>query len=218
MVVALLYLLTQSWYLCPEYLKPIPPTTKWWDRSANYAAQVMGIMLSFQVLHSVLPQLFGSTFRPAIYKRNFFVLFYCLMLFCLSFIVLMGPNIVGCLLRVNCGKLSVLEKMNIRLTPGLLNILGFFGDNALFGYEYSPHNLISMEFRVTLWCLGMINGACLVGWEYFIVVGKSLPLLNIRLRKRWSVNMKKEKEDALSDFEDEEEDHEDEDDQKRMLR
>ncbi|KAJ3396598.1 hypothetical protein HDU92_002546 [Lobulomyces angularis] len=178
-VVAFVTLYKQPFFKCHEFDASASNIALWWLLGDNYEAAVLGLMVLFQFINSAATVNFGYKFRASWYKNYTLVIVYFLEMAFVCFLVLAGPNPVGCFFRINCGSVNILEKeFNIKPyweIPQYNNIAG--------------HNIIPEYFRTTLLILGLTNSLLNILFERLVVIG---PIGEIFKKKFGVKNKEKE--------------------------
>ncbi|RKP09111.1 hypothetical protein THASP1DRAFT_14697, partial [Thamnocephalis sphaerospora] len=161
LVGAFALLFRQPWFRCNEFDGAAIDNTKWWLMGDNYEAEMIACITLFQFLTAAAAYNFGHHFRRAWWRNYLFVGAWCAILALLSYIVIAPPNPVGCLFRINCGD------------PDVLVDLGYPQPSWTIERYNSPlgHNVMPEHYRWLIWGYAMINMACGIAFERFVVLG-----------------------------------------------
>jgi cation-transporting ATPase 13A3/4/5 len=154
-------LFQQDWFRCNEFDATLVDITYWWVLGDNFEMATLSTVAFYQVIIAAASFNFGHYFRRGwIYNWRFVLI--CLALYTLiSYALLADPNVVGCLLRINCGN------------PDTLTRNGYAVPASTFSEFMSTlgHNVFPLQYRLQLFVLCVLNGLTVILWEYFVVIG-----------------------------------------------
>ncbi|KAJ1674387.1 hypothetical protein EV182_003377 [Spiromyces aspiralis] len=154
-------LFRQSWYRCHEFDSRDIDLAKWQLLGDNYEAEVIEVLMLFQMVNAAGTFNFGHLYRQSWWRNYAFIIIFCLYLALVSAMGLTNPNRLNCLFRINCGDPNMLVRMGYprptwHITPY----------NSPIG-----NNVMPMRFRWLLWGYSIANAAAVYIYEFFVVLG-----------------------------------------------
>ncbi|KAL3899330.1 MAG: hypothetical protein SGCHY_002132 [Lobulomycetales sp.] len=169
LIVSVILLFSQEFFKCNEFDGSLVDIREWWTLADNYETATTGMIGAFQIVHLSATYNLGSTYRRGFLKNPAFLAMYTVFAGILSIILLADPNPLGCIFRINCGTAEALERQGYSVPP-------FFVPDQYISSE--GHNVFPMYFRVTLFCLTLVNLVVMMAFEKFVVLGPVRSYLN----------------------------------------
>lgn len=154
--VALTVLYNEDWFQCRKWQVDDVQAGSILSASDNYEISVVFLMVGWQLISAAAAVNFGYEYRQAWYRNYAFASLWLGYAIIHIFITL-KPGSLSCLWRINCD--------NDHVVRGVLS-----SEPAPIGNPYNS-TIMPMEFRLKLLGIMLANGACVVGYEYFVVNG-----------------------------------------------
>ena len=161
MIIAVYVLMAQPFYECHSFDGTHIDLSRWWQLADNYEAQVISLMLIFQIFHSAAALNLGWKYRQGSLRNWKFVLIYIVLIIILCVITVADPNSLGCLFRINCGTKDSLESLGYKITF----------DPPQEYYSSFGHNVMPTYFRWEIILISTFNLVALLLWEGIVVQG-----------------------------------------------
>jgi cation-transporting ATPase 13A3/4/5 len=177
LIMAITVLFQQSFFRCKEFDGSFVNLRKWWELGDNYEGAVIGLLTTFQILHTSCAYNLGVQYRQGFLKNKPFILIYGFLAFLLSLIVLLDPNPIGCMFKVNCGTKESLEALGYQV---------WFKAPTQY-FNAIGHNVMPIGFRYFIIFLSMINLAALLAWEGIVILGPVRKWARNFANGRWQV-------------------------------
>jgi hypothetical protein len=162
-----LLMVNQHFFTCNIFDGNNADLRKWWELADNHVASVTTILTMYQILHAALAYNTGVKYRQGGLRNRSFIVIYVISFVFVSIILLLNPNFLGCMFRINCG------------TPEALSNLGYsIPFNAPSDYiSILGHNVIPMYFRLTIFGMSTLNLFLVWLWERVVILGLGRELL-----------------------------------------
>lgn len=170
-------LFNQSFFLCKEFDPKYVDLRKWWEMADNYEGAMLGVLTSFQILHSSCAFSMGSKYREGFFKNRLYLFVYVMLFTMLSAILLLDPNPVGCIFHINCGTKSALELLGYKV--------GFEAPKLYF--SGIGHNVFPTYFRWSIWIMTVLNLIAIMTWEGIFILGPFRTWARRWANGRWQV-------------------------------
>ncbi|OMH85278.1 putative cation-transporting ATPase 13A4, partial [Zancudomyces culisetae] len=161
MVVCFIILYRQPWYRCHELDASTIDFKQWWLLGDNYEAMTMGIIIMFQFVNSGFIYNFGYKFRRFWFRNYVLVIIYLAFISLLTVIVLLPPNALGCIYRMNCGDKDVLQELGYKPPKPYIEPYNIPQGN----------NVYPTKFRWFMWIFCFVNMIVGILWEVLVVIG-----------------------------------------------
>ncbi|KAJ3115397.1 hypothetical protein HDU96_000702 [Phlyctochytrium bullatum] len=168
LIFAVVMLFNQDWFRCNEFDGRLADVRRWWELGDNFEGSVTGIIGTFQIIHAAAVFNIGRTYRQGFFRNWKFVVVWAIIVFILSFITLADPNGLSCLFHVNCGTSAALEALNRE--RGTSYQTSFLGIPDTY-HAFAGHNVMPMNFRLSLLALSAGNLLALVLFQWLVVLG-----------------------------------------------
>jgi hypothetical protein len=156
-------LFRQSFFKCKEFDSTHIDITKWWELADNYEGEITGLFSALQILAGACTYNLGNRWRLGFWKNYHFLVAFVLGSGFLVFLLVLDPNPIGCLFRINCGTKSGL------LTQGY--DVNFPTPTQYF--NAIQHNVIPVYFRWTLFGIWVTNLVVLFVYEALLPFDKT---------------------------------------------
>ncbi|KAJ3118511.1 hypothetical protein HK100_000591 [Physocladia obscura] len=160
-----------DWFKCKEFDGRYYDIRRWWELADSYEAEVIGIMIAFQIVNAAAIFSVGKIYRAGFWRNWVFLVSWAVIVSLLSFVTLADPNTVSCLFHVNCGTSTALERLNSQ--NGTSYNTKFLGIPVTY-YSWIGNNVMPIQFRWKLWllCVGNLAAVVLFQWGVVLNLGK----------------------------------------------
>lgn len=142
-VIGLVYLYSQSFFRCHEWDATALAVSDWWLLGDAFEMEVVVLIATWQYVGS------GAVFGLSRggWRNKYLILNLIGLAIILSILTLAPPNPLSCLIRINCGSSSILQR-DFGFTPWF----------KIDDYS-SPigHNVMPLYFRLGLWAICLCN-------------------------------------------------------------
>jgi hypothetical protein len=132
-----------------------------WELADNYESSVTSIITMYQIIHGALISNLGSKYRSGGWSNVNFVAIYSICFCLITSVLLLDPNSIGCMFRINCGTGDALQNLGYKIP--LSAPTQYFSN--------SDHNVLPMYFRWGLFAISLVNLLLFVLWEKVVVLG-----------------------------------------------
>ncbi|KAJ3311136.1 hypothetical protein HDV04_003099 [Boothiomyces sp. JEL0838] len=166
-----------AFYHCNQFDSTYVDLRKWWELADNYEGELIGIVTTFQIIHSACVFSLGSKYRKGFLNNKTFIAIYSIGFVLLSLLLLLNPNPISCIFHINCGTQDVLQSLGYSV----------WWDAPSVYFNTSGHNVIPVEFRWTVFFIVLFNLAALLAWEGFVILGPVRKMAKKFADGRWQV-------------------------------
>ena len=176
-MIAVAALSRQPFYVCNKFDPKYADLRKWWEIADNYEGSMIGILTCFQIVNAACAFNLGAKYRQGFFKNQIFIMVYLAFFVFLSCVLILDPNPIGCMFRMNCGTSSALDQLGYKV---------FWNAPSTY-FSSTGHNVFPMYFRLIIWSIAILNLFALMMWEGMVILGPVRGWAKQWANGRWQV-------------------------------